>query len=52
MSTKSPVEFVFLRCEFTEANCSKINWCEMFVLKLSGIRNIFQLYLMKSIEVA
>ena len=38
MSTKSPLEFVFKCCEFTKAILYSKSWCEMLVLKLSGIQ--------------
>ena len=35
-STKSALEFVLTRCEFTKVILQSRSWCEMFVLKLSG----------------
>ena len=37
LSTKSPFEFVFECCEFTKVIVQSKSWCDMFVLKLSGL---------------
>jgi hypothetical protein len=39
-STKSPFEFAFSHCEFTKVLLQSKSWCEMFVLKLSGIQKL------------
>ena len=38
LSTKSPG--VFMCCEFTKVFLQSKSWCEIFVLKISGIQNI------------
>ena len=40
MSTKSPFEIVFSAVISQRLLCSQKGWCEMFVLKLSGIQII------------
>ena len=35
---KLPFAFVFLGCEFTKVIVYSKSWCEMFELKLSGIK--------------
>ena len=41
LSTKSPFEFLFLNWEFTKVILWSKSWCEMFVLKHSGIQISF-----------
>ena len=41
LSTKSPLKFVFSRCEFTKVMLKSKGWCEMFVLKPSGIQRLY-----------
>ena len=37
--------YIFLRCEFTRVILQSKGWFEMFVLELSGIRYIFELFI-------
>ena len=39
MRTKSPFIFVFSCCDFTDVILWSKSWCEMFVIKLSGIKS-------------
>ena len=43
LNTKSPFEFVFLRCEFTKVIFNAKSWCEMLVVELSGIQNVLNI---------
>ena len=47
LSTKSPFEIMFLRCEFTKVILYSKSWCEIFVLKLSCIQkeNVYYTYI-------
>ena len=43
LNSKSPFEFVFLRCEFTKVIFNAKSCCEMFVVELSGIHNVLNI---------
>ena len=49
LCTKSPFEFVFQCCEFTDVIVQSQSWYEIFVLKLSGIQKYLK-HFKKSVQ--